>query len=66
MAKKKKVPDAIPGFDAIAASRRWRQATSRRLNKMTFAQQQEYLRRTTAELFATVKPARPGRELAHR
>ena len=66
MAKKKKDSDAIAGFDAVAASRRWRQATSRKLNKMTFAQQQEYLRHATEELFASVKPSRHARALAHR
>jgi len=37
--------------DAIAASRRWRRAASRRLSKMSFAEQQEYLRGKTNELF---------------
>jgi hypothetical protein len=40
------------GFDAIAASRRWRVATGRKLSKLTFEQQQELLKRTTEEFFA--------------
>jgi hypothetical protein len=59
MATKKKT------FDAVAASRRWRRATSRRLNKMTFAEQQEHLNRVTAAFFAA-KPSRPARELEPR
>jgi len=46
MATKKKT------FDAVAASRRWRRASSRRLSKMTFAEQQEYLNRVTEAFFA--------------
>ena len=52
-------------FDAIAASRRWRRATSRRLNKMTFAEQEEYLNRVT-EAFFSAKTSLSPRELAHR
>lgn len=59
MATKKK------GFDAVEASRRWRRATSRRLNKMTFAEQQEHLNRVTEAFFAA-NPSRATRELAHR
>ena len=59
MATKKK------GFDALAASRRWRRATSRRLNKMTFAEQQEYLKQGTEAFFAE-KPSRRSPTLAHR
>jgi hypothetical protein len=44
-------------FNAIAASRRWRRDASRRLDKMTFAEQQEHLRRVTEEFFAG-KPSR--------
>lgn len=46
MATKKKT------FDAVAESRRWRRASSRRLDKMTFAEQQEHLRKVTEEFFA--------------
>lgn len=46
MATKKK------GFDAVAESRRWRRASSKRLNKMTFAEQQAHLERVTAAFFA--------------
>jgi very-short-patch-repair endonuclease len=45
-------------FDAVAESRRWRRATSRRLNKLTFEQQQALLNRTTAEFFAAPPPNR--------
>jgi hypothetical protein len=41
MATKKK------SFDAVAASRRWRIRTGRKLRGLSFAQQQELLRRTT-------------------
>ncbi|MDI1249631.1 MAG: hypothetical protein PSV13_12270 [Lacunisphaera sp.] len=34
-------------FDAVAESRRWRRATSKILNKMTFAEQQAFLNRST-------------------
>jgi len=46
-------------FDAIAASRRWRRATSRRLSKMSFAEQQEYLREKTKELLLPTR-SRPS------
>ena len=42
-------------FDAVAESRRWRRASSRQLNKMTFAERQEHLRRLT-EVFFAKKP----------
>jgi hypothetical protein len=45
-------------FDAVASSRRWRRASSRQLSKMTFAEQQEHLKRVTEALFAE-KPSRP-------
>lgn len=50
-------------FDALAQSRRWRVQTSRKLNGLTFEQQQELLRRTTEKFFAG-KPSR--RALTHR
>ena len=37
----------IPGFDAVKESRRWRRATGKILNRMTFEQQQTLLRKTT-------------------
>lgn len=58
MATKKKKP-----FDAVAASRRWRRATSRRLNKMTPEEQIAFLNRRLENWPADAKPAR---ELAHR
>jgi hypothetical protein len=39
-------------FDAVAASRRWRIATGRKLRGLSFEQQQELLRRTTETFFA--------------
>jgi hypothetical protein len=54
MAKTKKA------FDAVAASRRWRRASSRRLSKMTFAEQQEYLKRVTEAFFAPKTKRRTG------
>jgi hypothetical protein len=58
MATKKQKP-----FDAVAASRCWRNATGRKLRGLSFEQQQELLRRTTEEFFART-PKR--RQLAHR
>lgn len=58
MATKKKKP-----FDAVAASRRWRRATSRRLNKMTPEEQIAFLNRRLENWSAAAKPTR---ELAHR
>ena len=52
MATKKK------SFDAVAESRRWRRATSRRLHKLTFEQQQALLHRTTTAFFAAPPPGR--------
>jgi hypothetical protein len=53
MATKKK------GINAVAASRRWRVATGRKLRGLSFEEQQELLRRTTEAFFA-VKPSRRG------
>lgn len=52
-------------FDAVAESRRWRVQTARKLRKLTFAQQQELLGRTTEAFFAE-KPSRRSPALAHR
>jgi hypothetical protein len=41
-------------FNAVTESRRWRRAASRRMNKMTFEEQQEHLRRATETLYAVV------------
>ncbi len=59
MATKKK------SFDAVAASRRWRIATGRKLRGLTFEQQQALLRRTTEAFFAE-KPAARRAALSHR
>jgi hypothetical protein len=53
-------------FDAVAASRRWRIATGRKLRGLSFEQQQELLRRTTEAFFAETPAKRQRRELAHR
>jgi len=47
-------------FDAVASSRRWRVATSRKLRGLSFEEQQELLRRTTEAFFAE-KPKRRTR-----
>ena len=52
-------------FDAVAASRRWRRATSRRLNQMTPEEQIAYLNRRL-EHWPAASVAKPARELAHR
>lgn len=36
-------PDAIPGFDAVAESRKWREATSRLLSTMSREERLAYL-----------------------
>lgn len=59
MAKKKKT------FDAVAASRRWRIQTARKLRGLSFAQQQELLQRTTEAFFAK-RPARTSTASARR
>jgi hypothetical protein len=52
-------------FDALAASRRWRVKTGRKLRGLTFEQQQALLKRTTEAFFAE-KPGRRAVVLAHR
>jgi hypothetical protein len=52
-------------FDAVAASRRWRIQTGRKLRGLSFEQQQALLQRTTKTFFAT-KPSRRKPALAHR
>jgi hypothetical protein len=58
MATKKKT------FDAVASSRRWRQATSKLLNKMTPEEQLAFLNRRLANWPAAAKP-KTSRALAH-
>ena len=36
-------PESIPGFDAVAESRKWREATSRRLFAMSREERMAYL-----------------------
>ncbi len=59
MATKKKT------FDAVAASRRWRIKTGRKLRGLTFEQQQALLRRTTEAFFAE-KPKTRANAVAQR
>ena len=39
-------PEAIPGFDAVAESRKWREATSRKLDAMSLDERIAYLNAT--------------------
>ena len=59
MATKKKT------FDAVASSRRWRQATSKLLNKMSPEEQVAFLNRRLATWQSPMKP-KGSRTLAHR
>lgn len=59
MATKKKT------FDAVASSRRWRQATSKLLNKMTPEEQLAFLNRRLPNWPGAAKP-KTARALAHR
>jgi hypothetical protein len=65
MATKKKGPDAIAGFDAVAASRRWRRATSRKVRGMTSEERIAFFNRSLRN-WSSKPPAKPGRELARR
>jgi hypothetical protein len=49
----------IPGFDAVAASRRWRVNTGRRLAKMTPEERIAYLNRSRDDLLAPKKKHPP-------
>ena len=59
MATKKKT------FDAVASSRRRRQATSKLLNKLTPEEQLVFLNRRLGQWPGAAKP-KPARALAHR
>ena len=59
MATKKK------SFDAVASSRRWRQATSKLLNNMTPEEQLAFLNSRLTNWPGTAKP-KGSRALAHR
>jgi hypothetical protein len=45
-------PDAIPGFDAVAEPRKWREATSRHLAAMTVEERLAYLNEVRARYLA--------------
>lgn len=44
--------DAIPGFDAVTESRKWREATSRRLQAMTLEERLANLNEARAKYLA--------------
>lgn len=45
-------PEPIPGFDAVAESRKWRIATGQRLNAMRPKERLAYLHRSREEYLA--------------
>lgn len=61
-------PEAIPGFDAVAESRKWREATSRLLGAMSLDERLAYLHDARERYFArrrsgsTENTDRPERE----
>ncbi|MGD1032529.1 MAG: hypothetical protein ABSA05_15475 [Opitutaceae bacterium] len=59
MAKKKK------RFDAVAASRKWRRATSRKVRGMNSEERIAFFNRSL-EAWPAAPAAKPARELAHR
>ncbi len=51
-------PEAIPGFDAVAESRKWREATSRQLFAMSREERMAFLSAARARyLSGTKEPA---------
>ena len=52
MATPKTNPEPIPGFDAVAESRKWREATSRQLNAMSTEERLAYLAEARARYLA--------------
>lgn len=54
-------PEPIPGFDAVAESRKWREATSRQLFAMSREERMAYLSAArTRYLSGKEEPASPG------
>ncbi len=54
-------PEPIPGFDAVAESRRWREATSRELFSMKREERMAYLSAARARYLSDAKE-RAGQE----
>jgi hypothetical protein len=55
------IPESIPGFDAVAESRKWREFTSRRLFAMSREERMAYLSAArTRYLSGAKEPAAPG------
>ena len=52
MATPKTNPEPIPGFDAVAESRKWREATSRKLEAMSKDDRLVYLAEARARYLA--------------
>ncbi len=48
-------PESIPGFDAVAESRKWREATSRELFAMSREERMAYLSAARARYLAGTK-----------
>jgi len=48
-------PESIPGFDAVAESRKWREATSRRLFAMSREERMAYLSAARTRYLAEMK-----------
>ena len=48
-------PDAIPGFDAVAESRKWREATSRLLSTMSREERLAYLNEARTRYLADME-----------
>jgi hypothetical protein len=61
MAKKTKEMGAIPGFDAIAASCRWRRATSRKVRGMSSAERIAFFNRSLENEPLRPKPTKSWR-----
>ena len=56
-------PEAIPGFDAVAESRKWREATSRLLDSMSREDRIAYLNNARERYLAERKTG--GAEISH-
>ncbi len=55
MAKPTTNPESIPGFDAVAESRKWREATSRLLQSMSREERLAYLDAARARYLSATK-----------
>ena len=52
-------PDSIPGFDAVAESRKWREASICKLNAMSQAERLAYLKALGARVRAELRAYHP-------